>query len=138
VTESGRPELRPLRNLVGHWRRRWIAAAQAAYVDAWQAAWREGCAAGFAGEPARARPYRLSSQSEAWMAGWSWGHAQPDRRNRTRLDPNWAARRRHQERRRSLMRVAKGGVFSVAVVAVATWVLRSNAPKTTAPRDVAP
>ena len=120
--------LRAVDRTLAEWRRNWIAFAQQAYVEAWQAAWTEGCSARWAGQPFESRPYRDAPKSDAWSAGWKWAHTQPDRRKRWRIDPNWAARRRF-ERRRAVMNAAKGGIVSFTLVAIARWMLRSSAAR---------
>jgi hypothetical protein len=113
---------------VGRWRRRRIAAAQDAYVEAWQTAWTEGCAAAWAGQLVTSRPYRRGPQSDAWTAGWNWAQTQCDRRDPSRVDANnSAARWRSAERRRRhLVNAAKGGALGLTIFAVVRWFVRDR------------
>jgi hypothetical protein len=111
---------------LGSWRRRSVAAAQDAYVEAWQAAWMEGCSAGWAGQPVTALPYRGTPQRDAWAAGWNWAQTQPDRRSQSRPALHGVpVRRINAERRRDMMTAAaKGGALSLTVLAAARWLIR--------------
>ena len=65
----------------GRWQRRRTAARDDSFVEAWKAAWNEGCEAQKAGRPQTAVPYTSSPQKDAWLAGWLWAdrQAQADR-----------------------------------------------------------
>lgn len=110
------------------WRRNRMIAAQDWYVEAWQSAWAEGASARWNGQPPTVRSYRDAPQREAWTAGWMWANRQPDRRVRSRIDPNWAIRTR-RERRRAMMSHAKRGMWTVALIMVARWMWQSQAPQ---------
>jgi len=112
---------------VGRWRRRRIAAAQDAYVEAWQTAWTEGCTAAWAGQPVTSRPHRRGPQSDAWTAGWNWAQTQCDRRDPSRVDANNSPpRSRSAERRRQLVNAAKGGAVGLTIFAVVRWFARNR------------
>ncbi len=60
----------------GRWQRRRAAARDDSFVDAWKAAWNEGCEAYKAGRPQDSVPYNRSPRKDAWMAGWLWAARQ--------------------------------------------------------------
>jgi hypothetical protein len=62
----------------GRWQRRRAAARDDSFVEAWKAAWNEGCLAQKAGQPQTAVPYAHSPQQDAWLAGWLWAARQAD------------------------------------------------------------
>jgi hypothetical protein len=106
------------------WRRHLIFAAQNAYVEAWQSAWTTGCAARWQGQAFRTRPYRDQAMSNAWIAGWNWADAQPNRRKNRRTNPSWVTHRNVE--RRALRRTAIGGMLGLGVIAIVRWVLQQR------------
>lgn len=109
---SGTP-FRQVDRTVRGWRLRLVTAAQDAYVKGWQAAWCEGCAASWAGQPCESRPYGGGQKSDAWLAGWKWAHDRPNRREAHPIDPNWAVRPKFERRR-----AVNDGIFGVAVLPI--------------------
>jgi hypothetical protein len=109
----------------GQWRHRWVAAAQDTYIDAWKAAWTEGCRAAWKGEPSTSAPYRSAPRREAWDAGWNWAQTHPDRRDPGR-NVATGARRRVADLRPHLVRAAQGGAVGLTLVAVVRWLSSSR------------
>jgi hypothetical protein len=79
---------------LGQWRRGRTAKRDDAYIRTWKAAWAQGCESRWRGQSREEVPYRSGAEHDAWLAGWSWGDTQPDRR-----DPSRPATRAHARRR---------------------------------------
>jgi hypothetical protein len=69
----------------GRWQRRRAAARDDSFVDAWKAAWNEGCEAHKAGVPQTAVPHTRSPRKEAWLAGWMWAAREAENRAKMSL-----------------------------------------------------
>jgi len=69
----------------GRWQRRRAAARDDSFVDAWKAAWNEGCEAYKAGVQQTAVPYTRSPRKDAWLAGWMWAAREADNRAKVSL-----------------------------------------------------
>jgi hypothetical protein len=66
----------------GRWQRRRAAARDDSFVEAWKAAWNEGCEAQKAGDPQSAVPYTRSPRKDAWLAGWMWASREAENRGK--------------------------------------------------------
>ena len=102
------------------WRRRRAASKQDAFVEAWKTAWTEGCNRRWQGGPRDEIPYAQDDdQRAAWLAGWQWAEAHPDRRQRDGSPAR--GNRRSTDRRARLTRGARQGVAGLMLLAVARW-----------------
>ena len=109
----------PIARVVATWRRRRETAAQDAFVQAWKTAWAEGCRHRWEGGSRGAPSHVQDDQRAAWVAGWHWADAHPDRR---RPDgPSLRGYRRSTDRRARLARTARRGLVGLTLVAAARW-----------------
>ncbi len=100
------------------WRRRRIAAKQDAFVETWKTAWAEGCHHRWQGGSKDDAPDLYDYQRAAWLAGWQWADAHPDRRQDS---PPAADYRRNADRRARLARGTRRGIAGLTILAVARW-----------------
>ena len=112
--------------VLGHWRRRRLTAAQDAYIEKWKAAWSEGSDAGWHGVSQDAVPYRHGPQRDAWSAGWHWANTHPDRRDSDGTALTFQDRHLIVTTHPRAIGPAGGGAIGVAFVAAARWLLRSR------------
>ena len=101
------------------WRRRRAVAKQDAFVEAWKTAWSDGCRRRWEGGPRDEPSYSQDDQRAAWVAGWEWADAHPDRRRQS--GPLVTGYRRSRDRRAQFARGARRGIAAFALVAVARW-----------------
>jgi hypothetical protein len=101
------------------WRRRLAAGKQDALVEAWKTAWTEGCNHRWQGGPRDEAPNSQDDQRAAWLAGWQWADAHPDRRRPG--DSPVRGYRRSTDRRARLARGARQGFAGLMLLAVARW-----------------
>ena len=105
--------------VVRRWRRHRAAARQDAFVEAWKNAWTEGCHHRWQGGPRDEAPNVTADQRAAWLAGWQWADAHPNRR---RDDPPVVRDyRRSTDRRSRLARGTRRGIAGLTLLAVARW-----------------
>jgi hypothetical protein len=100
------------------WRRRRIAARQDAFVEAWKNAWSEGCHRRWQGGSQDEAPDVYDYQRAAWLAGWQWADAHPDRRQDS---PPATDYRRSADRRARLARGTRRGIAGLTILAAARW-----------------
>ena len=109
----------PVAGVLSAWRRRRAVAKQDAFVEAWKTAWCEGCHRRWEGGPRDQPAYAQDHQRAAWVAGWEWADAHPDRRRPS--GPLVRDYRRSADRRARFARGARRGIAGLALVAVARW-----------------
>jgi hypothetical protein len=109
----------PVAGVFTAWRRRRAVAKQDAFVEAWKTAWSDGCRRRWEGGPRDEPPYSQDEQRAAWVAGWEWADAHPDRRRQS--GPLVTGYRRSMDRRAQFARGARRGIAAFALVAVARW-----------------
>ncbi|PYR52013.1 MAG: hypothetical protein DMF89_03955 [Acidobacteria bacterium] len=112
-----------LGHTLGSWRSRRLEAAQNRFVDAWKAAWTEGCEAAWQGIAVGAVPYRRGWRRKAWYAGWHWATTNPGRDGGVSVV---SAPQRRDEEPRPGVRAVTGGAVGVSVVAAMRWLMRSR------------
>jgi hypothetical protein len=83
---------------LGQWRRGRAERRDNAYIRLWKAAWLAGCEARWHGQTRDRVPHRGGAVHDAWLAGWSWGDNQPDRRDASRPTSRAHPRRRATDR----------------------------------------
>lgn len=101
------------------WRRRRAAAKQDAFVKAWKTAWTDGCRRRWEGGPRDEPSYAQDDQRAAWLAGWQWADAHPDRRQQS--GPLVRGYRRSTDRHARFARGARRGIVGLTLVAVGRW-----------------
>jgi hypothetical protein len=112
-----------LGHTLGSWRRRRLEAAQNRFVDAWKAAWTEGCEAARQGIAIGAVPYRRGWRRKAWYAGWHWATTNPGPGGGVAVV---SAPQRRDEEPGAGVRAVTGGAVGVTVVAAMRWLMRSR------------
>jgi len=113
-----------LGHTLGSWRRRRLEAAQNKFVDAWKAAWTEGCEAAWQGIAINAVPYRRGWRRKAWHAGWHWATTNPGPGGTLVSVPE-----RHSDESHSRVRAATGGAVGLSVAAAVRWLWHSRRRK---------
>lgn len=114
-----------LGHTLGSWRRRRLEAAQNKFVDAWKAAWTEGCEAAWHGTAIGAVPYRRGRRRDAWHAGWHWATTNPGPGAADGLSNEHRVYRRGDDSRPGVSAATKGAV-GLTVVAAMRWLWRTR------------
>jgi hypothetical protein len=83
-----------LGRILGQWRRGRTQRRDDAYIQAWKAAWVQGSESRWRGQTRETVPHRSGPEHDAWLAGWTWGDTQPDRRDASRPTSRAHPRRR--------------------------------------------
>jgi ribosome modulation factor len=106
----------PIAEVLMAWRRHRAFAKQDAFVKAWKTAWGDGCRRRWEGGSRDELPYLQDDHRAAWVAGWQWADAHPDRRRQG--GPLVRGYRRSTDRRG---RFARRGLVGLTLVGVAGW-----------------
>lgn len=114
-----------LGHTLGSWRRRRLEASQDKFVEAWKAAWTEGCEAAWQGIAIGAVPYRRGRRRDAWHAGWHWATTNPGPGAGDGAGIDARTYRRGGEGG-PVVRAATGGAVGLTMLAAIRWLWRAR------------
>ena len=101
------------------WRGRRAGATDDAFIKAWEAAWADGWQRRWQGSLQDAVPYAHEALRAAWLTGWQWADAHPDRVQPIHLSTQGDRRRRVSRVR--FARTVRGGLAGLAILTIARW-----------------